>query len=259
MSSNFKCEYCNKYFSSRNAHSQHVKRCITTYFLSTEESENISNTNEKSLDSEDFKYIKELQIIREEDTDCIQESDQEYTGDIFFGEENLPENLQNYESELEPGSLQESRSFQNYEPELESIRSFQNYESESIRSYREEPEVEDIREFPNEAYADLMKLVVENNLTNNVGNAIIKFFNKHSNLSRSPLPKNIVTGRKFMDKMNISHLSHYKHKILVHNNHEYFIHYRPIINCIQNLLSNLEISQYLVYNYEDLKVSFIIF
>ena len=204
MSSNFQCDFCKRYFSSRNGLSQHINRCISTY-LSTEESSDVaSSINEMSLDRRYFEQIKELQIIREEenlsDTDCMQE--------------NLPENFE-------------------LGPEPESIRSFRSYE---------EPEVKDIKEFPNETYADLMKLVVENNLSNTVGNAIINFFNKHSNLSQSPLPKNITAGRKFINKMNISYLSYYKHKILVHNHQEYFIHYRPIINCVQNLLSNPEIS-----------------
>ncbi|RHZ73184.1 hypothetical protein Glove_232g17 [Diversispora epigaea] len=76
-----------------------------------------------------------------------------------------------------------------------------------------------------------MALVIENNLNNKAGNAIIKFFNKHSNLSQlSPLPKNIETGRKFMDKMNISQLSYSKYCVLTHNSQDYFVHYRPIKN-----------------------------
>ncbi|KAF0479566.1 hypothetical protein F8M41_023831 [Gigaspora margarita] len=46
-------------------------------------------------------------------------------------------------------------------------------------------------EFPNEAYADLMVLVTKYKLSNAARNAIISFFNKHSNNSKSPLPKNI--------------------------------------------------------------------
>src|SRR3989337_1416157 len=53
----------------------------------------------------------------------------------------------------------------------------------------EEPETR--TEFPNEAYADLMILVTRHKLNNKTSNAIIKFFNKHSNLTTSPLPKNI--------------------------------------------------------------------
>ena len=48
-----------------------------------------------------------------------------------------------------------------------------------------------------------MELVIKHNLNNKARNAIIKFFNKHSNLSISPLPKNIEAGQKYMDIMNV--------------------------------------------------------
>ncbi|RHZ78920.1 hypothetical protein Glove_154g5 [Diversispora epigaea] len=100
-----------------------------------------------------------------------------------------------------------------------------------------------------------MALVIENNLNNKAGNAIIKFFNKHSDLSQlSPLPKNIETGRKFMDKMNISQLSYSKYCVLTHNSQDYFVHYRPIKNCIKNLLSNPDILKNLMFRYENLKI-----
>ena len=57
-----------------------------------------------------------------------------------------------------------------------------------------------------------------------------------------------------MDKMNLSRLLYYKHRILVHNNKEYFINYQPVIKCIENLLSNPEISQLFVYDYKKLEV-----
>ncbi|RHZ67776.1 hypothetical protein Glove_299g53 [Diversispora epigaea] len=59
----------------------------------------------------------------------------------------------------------------------------------------EESKVE-IKEFSNKAYADLMTLVTKYNLSNKAGNSIIKFFNRHSDLSQSPLPKNIKTVPK---------------------------------------------------------------
>src|SRR3984957_12115250 len=51
----------------------------------------------------------------------------------------------------------------------------------------------------NEAYADLMILVTKYKLSNITGNAIIKFFNKHANLSASPLLKSIEKERKYID------------------------------------------------------------
>ena len=60
----------------------------------------------------------------------------------------------------------------------------------------EDLEIEDLEkpEFPNEAYKDLMLLVTNHKLNNKAGNAVIHFFNKHSTLLKSPLPKNIKKG-----------------------------------------------------------------
>ncbi|RHZ84024.1 hypothetical protein Glove_86g255 [Diversispora epigaea] len=178
-----------------------------------------------------------------------------------------PENPELIEEVLQSQSNEELRNSEFFEERFRSIE-----ESEIEEPEIEEPEIE-INEFPNEAYADLMTLVTKHNLNNKAGNAIIKFFNKHSihvvktielsqtqlklrklkhsNVSVSPLPKNIVVGRSYMDKMN-SRLSYHKHSILSHNNVEYFIHYCPIVNCIENLLSNLEITKHFAYDYEDL-------
>src|SRR5918911_564797 len=192
----------------------------------------ISSINDISFDSEYFRHIEELQSIQEENLPQVSsisyqyENDSSHASDISFHSSNIPEEFENLD-EILPKSLQ---------------------------SNVEESEVE-IKEFPNEAYADLMTLVTENNFSNKAGNAIIKFFNKHSDLSQSPLPKNIETGRRFMDKMNISQLSYSKYCILTHNCQEYFIHYRPIKNCIENLLSNLEISQNFMFRYENSEVN----
>ncbi|RHZ44853.1 hypothetical protein Glove_708g3 [Diversispora epigaea] len=258
MSVNFKCLYCDRYLSSRNAYSQHVKYCneLKELNTSTEKSNNdisdtVSSINEMSLDSDDFSQIEELQSIREENLPPVSEisyqyeSDSNYAGDVSLRSEEfenfdeiLSESLQNY---TEKSNTNMSNTLQELEPK-----------SLTLQDNIEESEVE-IKEFPNEAYADLMTLVTKHNLSNKAGNSIIKFFNRHSDLSQSPLPKNIETGRKFMDKMNISQLSYSKHCILVHNNREYFINYRPIKNCIEILLSNSEILQHFIFKYENKK------
>ncbi|RHZ76848.1 hypothetical protein Glove_188g3 [Diversispora epigaea] len=264
MSTSFQCPHCPRNFSTRNAYSQHVNRCINTVYLSTEESSEdisdiVSSVNEMSLDDENFSRINKFQIIREENSQVFYqyESDQDYAGDISFGEishsSNIPEEYENFD-EILPASLQS-----NEEPVSHSSNILEKYENfdeilpASLQS-NEESEVENIKEFPNEAYADLMALVIENNLNNKAGNAIIKFFNKHSDLSQlSPLLKNIETGRKFIDKMNISQLSYSKYYVLTHNSQDYFVHYRPIKNCIKNLLSNPDILKNLMFRYENSK------
>jgi len=71
----------------------------------------------------------------------------------------------------------------------------------------EESESEVNVNYPNEAYGDLMALVTKHKLNNKTGNAIIKFFNKHSNLASSLLPVSIEQGRKYMDNMNLLSLT----------------------------------------------------
>jgi hypothetical protein len=96
-----------------------------------------------------------------------------------------------------------------------------------------------------------MMLVTKNKLSNAAGNEIISFFNKHSNLSISPLPKNIQQGRIFMDNMKKPNLEFHKTCVLNHNNVEYFLHYWPLINCIKNILEIPDISQHFALNFED--------
>ena len=106
-------------------------------------------------------------------------------------------------------------------------------------------------EFPNEAYADLMVLVTKYKLSNAAGNAIISFFNKHSNHSKSPLPKNIKQGKEFMNNIK-SNLSYKKTKILELDNTEYFLYHLPLISCIKNILEIPDIAQNLEFEYKEL-------
>ncbi|RHZ82132.1 hypothetical protein Glove_114g203 [Diversispora epigaea] len=108
-------------------------------------------------------------------------------------------------------------------------------------------------EFPNNAYADLMALVTNYNLSNEATNAVIHFFNEHSNLPLSPLPKNAKKGRELMEKMKISTLTSKKHKILTHNNIDYYLFYHPVLNCIKNILSISDISQNFTLRFENFK------
>ncbi|RHZ83375.1 hypothetical protein Glove_95g76 [Diversispora epigaea] len=152
--------HINEFQIIREENSQHVNRCINTVYLSTKESSEdisdiVSSVNEMSLDDEDFSHINEFQIIREENSQVFYqyENDQDYAGDISFGEishsSNIPEEYENFD-EILPASLQS-----NEEPVLHSSNISEEYENfdeilpTSLQS-NEEPEVENIKEFPNE-------------------------------------------------------------------------------------------------------------
>ncbi|KAF0532972.1 zn-finger domain-containing protein [Gigaspora margarita] len=112
-------------------------------------------------------------------------------------------------------------------------------------------ENQEYNKFPNKAYADLMVLVTKYKLSNAAKNMIISFFNKHSNNSKSPLPKNIKQGKLFINNIK-SNLSYKKTKVLDHDNTEYFLYHMPLMCCIQNILEISDIFQTFAPEYEEL-------
>ncbi|KAF0554768.1 zn-finger domain-containing protein [Gigaspora margarita] len=106
-------------------------------------------------------------------------------------------------------------------------------------------------EFSNKAYTDLIVLVTKYKLSNTAENAIISFFNKHSNNSKSPLPKNIKQEKLFMNNIK-SNLSYKKTKVLDYDNTEYFLYHMLLMSCIQNILEIFDIFQTFGLEYKEL-------
>src|SRR2546429_1936798 len=79
-------------------------------------------------------------------------------------------------------------------------------ENDILEDILEESEFEINSDYPNEAYGNLMSLVTKHKLNNVTSNAIIKFFNKHTNLNTSPLSKSIEKKCKYMNNINLSTL-----------------------------------------------------
>src|SRR3982075_3984134 len=131
-----------------------------------------------------------------------------------------------------------------------------NSESESFTTNRDilEEKVSEVNvNYPNEAYEDFMTLVIKHRLSNATENAIIRFFNKHTNLDKSLLPKSTEQGRKYMDKMNHPSLDHQKTSIITYNNIEYYLYHRNLINCIKNIFSIPNIKQDFALTFENLR------
>jgi hypothetical protein len=271
MSTSFKCEFCDRNCLSRPGIARHINNCTKALEARIILTDN--NVEDIELNDEEFNE-QELELDEQEFDEEPNNNNQlrNYSDNFEYEFDNQPKNLDEPEDEFDNRLQNYSYNFED-ELEDEFDNRLQNYsynfeneselENESESEFMkldeiEEPESE-TNEFPNNAYADLMNLVIKHNLNNKAGNAIIKFFNKHSNLSISPLPKNIESGRKFIDKISNKLLSYHKQLISEYNNVEYFLYYRPIKNCIQRLLSNSELSRLLLYKYESLKVNIIIF
>ncbi|RHZ77577.1 hypothetical protein Glove_175g14 [Diversispora epigaea] len=141
---------------------------------------------------DDFSQIEKLQSIREENLPPVPEisyqyeNNSNYADNVFLHSEEfenfdeiLSESLQNY---TEKSDINMSNTLEEFEPK-----------SLTLQDNIEESKIE-IKEFSNEAYTDLMTLVTKHNFSNKARNLIIKFFNRHSDLSQLSLPKNIETG-----------------------------------------------------------------
>jgi hypothetical protein len=86
--------------------------------------------------------------------------------------------------------------------------------------------------WPNEAYREFMELIVNGNVSNKIGDKIIKLLNKHSNLKNSPLPSSTKSGKDYLNQIN-SPLLDFKEKVIAtYNKVNFTLYYQPIFCAI---------------------------
>jgi hypothetical protein len=107
--------------------------------------------------------------------------------------------------------------------------------------------IERIARWPNEAYHDFMELIIEGNISNRIGDKIIKFFNKHSNLRESPLPNSTKNGKNYLNQINSPSLDFKEKVIATYNEINLTLYYRPIFRSIQTLIQRLEVADNFVH------------
>ncbi|GES96978.1 hypothetical protein GLOIN_2v1783703 [Rhizophagus clarus] len=223
----FKCPLCMRIFSQRFAYTQHAQKCLKNVEVEVEE-------DDDNNDSE--KYSSEM------DT-----------------RSNLSSEYENDKVEVDDDNDVQNMSFDSIGSAISEM-SLEDSNFENILDSSEEPEIfeepknlntKTCTEFPNDAYKDLMLLVTKYKINNKGGNEIIRFFNKHSNLTESPLPKNIEQGRAFMNNMKFSNLEFSKVLITKHEDKDYFLYYQNLIQCIKNILTVPDITQNFALSYEN--------
>ena len=94
-----------------------------------------------------------------------------------------------------------------------------------------------------------MELITNYQLSHRAGNAIIRFFNKHSNLKSSPLPFSVRIARKFLNNTDIPYVEFKETSVMSIRGIVYKLNYRPIIQAIASLLAIDDINQNLVLNF----------
>ncbi|GET62655.1 hypothetical protein GLOIN_2v1783703 [Rhizophagus irregularis DAOM 181602=DAOM 197198] len=223
----FKCPLCMRIFSQRFAYTQHAQKCLKNVEVEVEDDDN-NNDSEK--------YSSEM------DT-----------------RSNLSSEYENDKVEVDDDNNVQNMSFDSIGSAISEM-SLEDSNFENILDSSEEPEIfeepknlntKTCTEFPNDAYKDLMLLVTKYKINNKGGNEIIRFFNKHLNLTESPLPKNIEQGRAFMNNMQFSNLEFSKVLITKHKDKDYFLYYQNLIQCIKNILTVPDITQNFALSYEN--------
>ncbi|GET52355.1 hypothetical protein GLOIN_2v1762814 [Rhizophagus irregularis DAOM 181602=DAOM 197198] len=232
----YKCPFCPKYFSTRSAYTQHKNFCTPP-----------NNDSSDSEELEEFEHKTnnhDIEMVREDS--CEDFSDNKSTDSEINNQ-----SFQSMMSISEVGEIDQNIEEIDHD-ENENV--FENILEDSDSELNEEESKPEINvNYPSEAYSDLMALVTKYKLNNATGNAIIKFFNKHVNLDKSPLPRSIEQGRKYMDNMKLPNLNYTKTSIMNYNNNEYFLYHQSLINCIKNILSISDISQNFALTFEKVE------
>lgn len=101
---------------------------------------------------------------------------------------------------------------------------------------------ENIAKWPNDAYRDFMELMVENNISNKTGDKFIKFFNKYSNLERSPLPNSAKSGKDYLNQINSPSVDFKEKVVATYSGTDFKLYYRPIFRAIQALIQRPDVA-----------------
>ena len=152
-------------------------------------------------------------------------------------EENIEENDEGSEENVEELET-ESQLPEDFDPEDLQGASL----DDALETTRGKNKPECITKWPNDAYRDFMKLIVDGNISNKIGDKIIKFFNKHNNLKDSPLPKSTKSGKDYLNQINSPSLDFKEKVVATYSGVEFKLHYRPIFRAIQALLQRSEVS-----------------
>ncbi|GES94545.1 hypothetical protein GLOIN_2v1785873 [Rhizophagus clarus] len=213
--------------AQRFAYTQHVQKCLKNVEVEVEDDDD-NNDSEKYSSEMDSRS----NLSSEYENDKVEVDDDNDVQNMLFD---------SIESAISEMSLEDSN-FENILDSSEEPEIFEEFKNLNTKT---------CTEFSNDAYKDLMLLVTKYKINNKGGNEIIRFFNKHSNLTESSLPKNIEQGRAFMNNMKFSNLEFSKVLITKHEDKDYFLYYQNLIQCIKNILTVPDITQNFALSYEN--------
>ena len=92
-----------------------------------------------------------------------------------------------------------------------------------------------------------MELVIKGNISNKIGDKIIKFFNKYSNLKNSPLPKSTKNGKDYLNQINSPSVDFKEKVVATYKEVDFKLYYWPIFRAIQALMQRPIVSENFVH------------
>jgi hypothetical protein len=155
-------------------------------------------------------------------------------------EEDIGENVEDIETEP-----QLSVDFKETDFDLEDLQGASLDDALDTIEGKNKPE--HIAEWPNDVYREFMELIVEGNISNKIGDKIIQFFNKHSNLEKSPLPKSTKNGKDYLNQINSPSINFKEKTVATYSGVDFKLYYRPIFRAIQTLVQRPEVADNFVH------------
>ncbi|GES97781.1 hypothetical protein GLOIN_2v1488121 [Rhizophagus clarus] len=108
------------------------------------------------------------------------------------------------------------------------------------------------QDFSNEIYHDF---VVHHKLSNDVGDAFLKFLYTHANLSKKMLPSSTRSACQFLDSLMKKYTLFNSIPIINIGDIQYNFEYRPILSGIEEIVGNAEIAKELVFDYNEIWIN----
>jgi hypothetical protein len=117
---------------------------------------------------------------------------------------------------------------------------------DAMKAIEEKNKPEKVVNWPNDAYRDFMQLVIDGNISNKIGDQIIKLFNTYSNLENSPLPKSTKSGKDYLNQIKSPSVDFKEKIVAIYSETNVILHYRPIFRSIQALLQRPGVTDHFV-------------
>ncbi|GES81561.1 hypothetical protein GLOIN_2v1486686 [Rhizophagus clarus] len=99
------------------------------------------------------------------------------------------------------------------------------------------------------AYEAFVQLITKHKFSDSTTNDIIKLFNDFHMDPAATLPTNAKSVRVLLNLIQVSHILYRKTIVMEYNQIQYTLYHRTIFDTIKELLSNVDIFKYCVFNY----------